>query len=149
MTTWVYVDESKRAGYVIAAVAVTDPLGETGDVVSIAHGIVSVVETFPATLVGVGAFHAEYVAESPTGTFAADRSGGDGIGLPAIVTFRPGATPSCSGRLERTRRKGMGLGAPVGSTYVTTRIAQRGPGALARRPSAVSSSQSSASARAT
>ncbi len=25
MTTWVYVDESKRAGYVLAAVAVTDP----------------------------------------------------------------------------------------------------------------------------
>lgn len=26
MTTWVYVDETKRAGYVIAAVAVTDPI---------------------------------------------------------------------------------------------------------------------------
>lgn len=68
-------------------------LGATGDVVSIAHGTLSVVETFSTTIANVGAFQAEYVAESPTGTFAADQSGGDGIGPPAIVTFTPRARP--------------------------------------------------------
>jgi hypothetical protein len=69
-------------------------IGATGGVVSIAHGAMTVVETFPATLAHVGPFQAEYVAEAPTGTFAADQSGGDGIGPPAIITFTPGTTPS-------------------------------------------------------
>uniref|UniRef100_UPI00366FC3E3 hypothetical protein n=1 Tax=Aciditerrimonas ferrireducens TaxID=667306 RepID=UPI00366FC3E3 len=69
-------------------------ISATGGVVSIAHGAMTVVETFPATLADVGPFQAEYVAEAPTGTFAADQSGGDGIGQPAIVTFTSGTTPS-------------------------------------------------------
>jgi hypothetical protein len=69
-------------------------IGATGGVVSIAHGAMTVVETFPATLADVGPFQAEYVAEAPTGTFAADQSGGDGIGPPAIITFTSGTTPS-------------------------------------------------------
>lgn len=68
--------------------------GATGGVVSIAHGAVTVVETFPAKLANLGAFQAEYVTESSSGTFVADQSGSDGIGPPAIVAFTAGGAPT-------------------------------------------------------
>ena len=54
----------------------------------------SVIETFPERIADLGAFEAEHVAESPTGTFVADQSGHDGVGPPAIVVFTPGSTPT-------------------------------------------------------
>lgn len=68
-----------------------------GDIVSMAHGVLTLVETFPPpdTLAHVGNFAPQYVAESNTGTFVADQSGTDGQGgRAAIVAFVAGGAPS-------------------------------------------------------
>lgn len=67
-----------------------------GDIVSIAHGVLTSVETFasPDTLASVGNFAPQYVAESSAGTFVADQSGADGQGgRAAIVAFSAGGAP--------------------------------------------------------
>jgi hypothetical protein len=81
----------------------------------------------------------------PTGTTIRDDIGGDTPGIlqsiiiPALVADTA-RTAQIAGDVARANARGR---------YRSTRMAQRGPGALASRPSAVSSSQSSASASAT
>jgi len=65
-------------------------------IVSIAHGVLTSVETFPPAdkLANVGNFTPQYVAESSAGTFVADQGGTDGQpGRAAIVAFVAGGAP--------------------------------------------------------